>query len=121
MNADLNMRWEHLDTRCTLTLSGRITIDSSPGLRDVLLRRVQSTDCQILTLDFCEVAYIDMSGLAVLVEVLKAARAQGKSLQLSRLQERPRYFLEATRLLHLFVEVNPEIPEAIPSQSEKAS
>ena len=55
------------------------------------------------------------------VEVLKAARAQGKLLQLSRLQERPRYILEATRLLHLFVEVNPEIPEASRSQSGRAS
>ncbi len=56
-------------------------------------------------MDFREVDYIDTSGLALLVEILKAARTQGKALHVSGLRERPRYLLEATRLLHLFHEV----------------
>jgi anti-anti-sigma factor len=55
--------------------------------------------------DFFEVVYVDTSGLALLVEILKAARTQGKTFQVSGLRERPRYLLEATRLLHLFNEV----------------
>jgi anti-anti-sigma factor len=65
-----------------------------------------------MTVDFDEVDYIDTSGLAVLVEVLKAAREQGKTFHLSRLRERPRYLLEATRVLHLFDEVSDEEPQA---------
>ncbi len=47
--------------------------------------------CQNLTVDFREVPYVDTSGLAVLVEILKAARTQGKTFHLSGLSERPRY------------------------------
>jgi anti-sigma B factor antagonist len=89
---------------CQVSLAGRITIDSSPDLRLSLLQHLESPACQSLTVDLYEVAYIDTSGLAVLLEVLKAARDRGKTLYLSRLGERPRYLLEATRLLHLFKE-----------------
>jgi anti-sigma B factor antagonist len=87
---------------CQLSLSGRITIDSSPALREALLRRLETPSCDVLALDLYDVAYIDTSGLAILVEILRAARRLGKQLRLSRLGERPRYLLETTRLLHLF-------------------
>ena len=57
-------------------------------------------------MDFYDVIYIDTSGLAMLVEVLKFARTRGKGFSLSGLRDRPRYLLEATRLLHLFHEVD---------------
>jgi anti-sigma B factor antagonist len=102
--------WEHRGDECAVSLSGRVTIDSSPDLRALLLERVNSPDSRFLTVDFYEVPYVDTSGLATLIEVLRAARRQGKTFSLSRLRERPRYLLEATRLLHLFREVNGEIP-----------
>ena len=74
------------------------------NLRLSLLQHLESPACHSLTVDFYDVAYIDTSGLAVLVEVLKAARDRGKTLYLTRLRERPRYLLEATRLAHLFNE-----------------
>jgi anti-sigma B factor antagonist len=97
-----------------VSLAGRITIDSSPDLRARLLELVQSPSCRTLTVDFGEVSYIDTSGLAVLFEVLKAVRSMGKRFYLSRLRERPRFLLEATRLLHLFEEVNLEEPSGKP-------
>jgi anti-sigma B factor antagonist len=93
---------EHQGTQCHVSLSGRITIDSSPDLRLRLLLLLQSPHCQSLTVDFYDVGYIDTSGLAILVETLKAAREEGKTLHLSRLRERPRYLFESSRLLHLF-------------------
>jgi anti-sigma B factor antagonist len=87
-------------------LSGRITIDSSPGLRALLLLRLEAPSCLVVTVDFHDVAYVDTSGLATLVEILKAARNQGKAFHLIGLRERPRYLLETTRLLHLFDDVN---------------
>jgi anti-sigma B factor antagonist len=106
LEGDIRAVWEHRGAECAVSLSGRITIDSSPDLREFLLERVNSPDSRSLSVDFYEVAYVDTSGLAMLIEVLKAARYQGKTLSLSRLRERPRYLLEATRLLHLFDEVN---------------
>jgi len=103
---------------CQVTLSGRITIDSSPDLRKLLLRHLESPTCETLTLDFREVVYVDTSGLAVLLEILKAARINGKTLRLSRLRERPRYLLETTRLMHLFHDVNNEEPQLNRSSSE---
>jgi anti-sigma B factor antagonist len=100
--ADIQAVCEQRDAECQVSLSGRITIDSSPDLRAVLLSQLESSSCRILTADFRGVDYIDTSGLALLVEVLKAARTQGKAFHLSGLRERPRYLLEATRLLHLF-------------------
>ncbi|HVP00256.1 MAG TPA: STAS domain-containing protein [Bryobacteraceae bacterium] len=99
---------------CEVSLSGRITIDSSPDLRTHLLSRLDSPNCQTLTLDLQDVEYIDVSGLAILVELLRAAEIQRKTLELSRLGQHPRYLLEATHLLHLFHRVNPETPQVHP-------
>jgi anti-sigma B factor antagonist len=108
LNADIRAVCEPRGTECQVSLSGRLTIDSSADLRVFLLLQLESPSCRILTADFCEVVYVDTSGLAILVEVLKAARVQGKAFQLSGLRNRPRYLLEATRLLRIFHEVNAE-------------
>lgn len=92
-----------------VSISGRITIDSSPELRTFLLQSLRAQECENLTLDFWDVAYVDTSGLAVLLEVLRAAHSLKKSLRLSGLQDRPRYLLEATRLLPHFEEVAREV------------
>jgi anti-sigma B factor antagonist len=113
-NSDFRTACRIRGAECVVSLSGRITIDSSPDLRARLLDLLQSPNCQALTVDFGEVSYIDTSGLAVLFEVLKAVRSMGKRFCLSRLRERPRYLLEATRLLHLFEEVNLEEPSGKP-------
>ena len=106
--AEMQIAFEQHATQCLVKLGGRITIDSSPRLREFLLLRLESESCQSLTVDLYEVEYIDTSGLAILVEALRAARLQGKALSLSRLRERPRYLLETTRLLHLFQGAGPE-------------
>jgi anti-sigma B factor antagonist len=91
---------------CLVSLAGRITIDSSPELRMLLFERLRLAGFERLIVDFEGVDYIDTSGLAVLIETLKAAQAGGKSMCLSRLAEQPRYLLEATRALHLFGQVD---------------
>lgn len=83
-------------------VSGRITIDSAPDLRTLLLQHLAIPACKSLTLDLSDVVYVDTSALAVLLEALKAAYGLNKTFHLSGLRERPRYLFEATRLLHLF-------------------
>jgi anti-sigma B factor antagonist len=87
---------------CVLAVSGRITIDSAPDLRTLLLEQLAIPNCERLTLDFSDVVYVDTSALAVLLEALKAACRLKKTFHLSGLRERPRYLFEATRLLQLF-------------------
>jgi anti-sigma B factor antagonist len=103
----LQTAFERRETSCLGSLSGRITIDSSPELRLQLLGSLQESDIEILTVDLHEVDYMDTSGLAVLLEVLRAARILNKRFQLRGLGERPRYLLETARLLRLFHEVDP--------------
>jgi anti-anti-sigma factor len=57
---------------------------------------------QHLTVDLSDVPYMDLSGVATLLEALKKARARKTGLELTGLHDRPRYLLEVTGLLSLF-------------------
>jgi anti-sigma B factor antagonist len=110
-DSDLRVECGQHGAECRLSFAGRITIGSAPKIRTLLLERVQSPDCLSLAVDLQQVAYVDTSGLAILLETLKAARMQRKAVHLSGLQERPRYLFEAMRLLPLFDGVNREGPQ----------
>jgi anti-sigma B factor antagonist len=120
LHEDIQTVSEDLGSACRVRLTGRITIDSSPSLRALLLERLKSETCLNLILDLSGVSYVDTSGLAVFVETLKAARNQGKAFHLTGLTERPRYLLEATRLLRLF-DVAPAEPPVAKSAQESSS
>jgi anti-sigma B factor antagonist len=104
-------------THFVAVLSGRITIDSSPGLRAELLQVLENQRCQTLAVDLHEVSYVDTSGVAILMEVLQGARAAGKAFQLENLQQRPRYLFQAIGLLHFFDQANPE--GGVPTQASR--
>ena len=97
--------------KCIISVSGRITIDSAPDLRALLLQHLESAACDTLTVDLYEVLYVDTSCLAVLLEILRAGRARKKTLYLSGLRDRPRFLLEAIRILPLFNEVSRDVPQ----------
>src|ERR1700755_2767616 len=84
-----------------LAVTGRVTINSSPALRDELLSTLQKEHLASLTIDLSAVPYIDCSGLATLVEALKIGRSANVSLRL-KLQERPPYLFKVTGLLPRF-------------------
>lgn len=106
----MNATIERSAGKCLVKISGRITIDSSPDLRILLLECLESSNCKSLTVDFSGVVYVDTSAVAILLEALRAALARKKTFQLTGLRERARYLLEATRLLHLFDQVANERP-----------
>lgn len=83
-------------------LKGRVNIDSSPGLRDRLLAILQGEHPEAVTIDLSEVPYIDLSGIATLIEALKVARNRETTLHLAGLQERLLHVLEVTGVLSLF-------------------
>jgi anti-anti-sigma factor len=100
--AELRVSCLRRGIECQLLLSGRINIDSSPALRSLLIECLQSPQCRKLTVELYDLLYLDTSGLAVFVEVLKVAYVLGKIFQLTGLRNRPLYLLETTQLLHLF-------------------
>ena len=85
-----------------VSLGGRLTIDSSPELRNHLLEVLHEETLKNLTIDLSGVPYMDLSGVATLLETMRVARGRNTGLQLKELQDRPRYFLEVTGLLSLF-------------------
>ncbi|HXX24371.1 MAG TPA: STAS domain-containing protein [Terriglobia bacterium] len=83
-------------------LSGRVSIDSSPVLRERLLTLLKRQSPPMLTIDLSDLAYIDCSGIATLIEALRIAHQRNSELQLRGLHDGPRHLLEVTGLLRLF-------------------
>ena len=91
------------DRKSTLVqLNGWLNIDSSPKLRDRLLTILQTEAPEVLTVDLSEVAHVDSSGIATLIEALKIARTRNTNLSLKGLQGRLLHILEVTGIAALF-------------------
>jgi len=83
-------------------LYGRLSIDSSPGFRDLLLATLRRQSRAVVIVDLTGVSYIDASGVATLVEGLKIARNRQSILCLEGLEGRVLHLFEVTGLLTLF-------------------
>ncbi|MDE3179421.1 MAG: STAS domain-containing protein [Acidobacteriota bacterium] len=81
-------------------VAGDIDMGTSPGLRKTLLEVLKKIPRLVVNLR--EVQYIDSSGIASLVEVLKEARAKKKRLILFGLNPAVREALQLTRLTRIF-------------------
>jgi len=83
-----------------LDVDGQITFESTPGLRDQLLTALKGKGTVLVNL--AQVAYMDSSGIATLVEGLKAAQSQKASFGLFGLTKNTRNVLELVRLDKVF-------------------
>jgi anti-sigma B factor antagonist len=101
-NPDLNISVIDSGIAVRVALSGRLSIDTSPDVRDRLLGILGQKLISAVTIDMAELSYMDCSGLATLVESLKIARERNTTLLFTGLSDGPRYFLEVTGLLYLF-------------------
>jgi len=81
-------------------VTGHIDIGSSPRLRKTMLESLKS--CQRLAANLAAVKYIDSSGIASLLEVLKEARNTRKTFVLFGLTVGVREVLQLTRLTGVF-------------------
>jgi anti-anti-sigma factor len=85
-----------------VSLSGRLSIGTSPEVRDRLLAVLGQKLHSAVTIDMAELTYMDCAGIATLVESLKIAREHNSTLLFTGLRDRTRYLLEVTGLLYLF-------------------
>jgi len=81
-------------------VNGDVDMGTSPALRKTLLESLKTTPRLVVNLG--GVKYIDSSGIASLVEVLKDARNKKKRLVLFGLSTGVREVLQLTRLTKIF-------------------
>jgi len=85
-----------------IDVSGDIDLANSPVMRKVLLSEIKEKHTRKVFLNLKNVRYIDSSGIASLVEGLKASRGQGARLVLYALSPTVREVLELSRLQKIF-------------------
>ena len=94
----MNIRSYEQDGVAVIQVNGEINISTSPDLRKMFEKEPRKK----IVIDFEKVAYIDSSGLATLVEVLKRTRTQGGSLGLATMSDKVKSLFEITKLDKLF-------------------
>lgn len=85
-----------------LDLTGDIDLAHSPAMRRVLLTEIKEKRMPKVFLNLKSVRYIDSSGIASLVEGLKASRDLGTRLILYALNPPVREVMELSRLQKIF-------------------
>jgi anti-sigma B factor antagonist len=85
-----------------LDLSGDIDLANSPAMRKALLGEIKEKRTSRVFLNLKNVRYIDSSGIASLVEGLKASRDLGSRLILYGLSKTVREVMQLSRLQKIF-------------------
>ena len=98
---DLEITLDEGDEMTVLRLRGRLGIDSSPSFRDQLLTALRGQSTRVVV-DMTEVSYIDISGIATLLEGLKIAHHRQDILSLRGMQGRVLHLFQFAGLLDLF-------------------
>jgi anti-anti-sigma factor len=91
------------DGEVLVRLHGRTTVESSPDLRDRLLRVLtQEPSPRVVTVDLTGLTHIEVSGIATLIEALKIARHRQMTFCLQGLVGSVLRLFEVTGVLALF-------------------
>lgn len=91
-----------LDKTTVFDISGDIDLATSPELRKPLLRELRELRTPRVVLNLKAVRYIDSSGVASLVEGLKASRDVGSRFILFGLNTTVREVLQLSKLVRIF-------------------
>ena len=86
----------------TVAVAGRVTVDSSPSLRSALLELLRRSAARVIVIDLAAVSYLDMSGIATLLETLKAAHERSVRLRLTGMNGQSRTLAEIAQLDAIF-------------------
>jgi anti-sigma B factor antagonist len=92
----------HLDKITIFDISGDIDLSTSPELRKPLLRELRELRTPRVILNLKAVRYIDSSGVASLVEGLKASRDVGSRFIMFGLNTTVREVLQLSKLVKIF-------------------
>jgi anti-sigma B factor antagonist len=88
--------------KVTLAVSGEVDLYSSPDLRKAIRKQFDGSP-ETIVVDLSKVAYMDSSGVATLVEGLRAAAREKKTFELLSPSGQVRKVLQLSRLDTVFV------------------
>jgi len=83
-------------------VAGDIDFANSPEVRHTVLREIRESRTSRVVMNLSQVRYIDSSGVASLVEGLKASRDLGSRFILFGLSSSAREVLQLSRLIKVF-------------------
>jgi len=89
-------------SQLTVAVAGRVTVGSSPYLRSTLLELPRRGAPPIVVIDLSAVSYLDMSGIATLLEALKAAHVHSMKLCVTGISGQVRTLAEIAQLDTIF-------------------
>lgn len=92
-------------------VEGEIDINSAPAIKKSFDKLLGSKAPKII-INLSKVTYVDSSGLATLVEILKNMRSYGGKLRLTNLSTKIKSLFEITKLEKLF-DIMPSEEEAV--------
>jgi len=98
----LQIAARRIDKTTIFDVTGDIDLANSPEVRKALLKEIKETRTPRVVMNLLKVRYIDSSGVASLVEGLKAARDAGTRFILYGLSPAAREVLQLSRLLKIF-------------------
>jgi anti-sigma B factor antagonist len=90
------------DTATIFDVSGDIDFANSPEMRQSVLREIRKSRPARVIVNLRQVRYIDSSGVASLIEGLKASRELGSRFILIGLSASAREVLQLSRLIKVF-------------------
>ena len=105
------MRVDNKNGLTVCHIDGEIDINSSPEIKKSFDKLISKKTAKII-INFSKVTYVDSSGLATLVEILKNMRTYGGRMRLTNLSGKIKGLFEITKLDKLF-EILPDEGEAI--------
>ena len=85
-----------------ISVTGRLVIESSPGLRAALVTAIRKTTSAVLVIDLSALSYLDTSGVATLLEAARVASARGVRLRVLGLVGEPRMLAQTAELDVIF-------------------
>ncbi len=94
--------WEKTQCKFPPDLSGDIDFASSQETRQSVLREIRESRASRVVVNLSQVRYIDSSGVASLIEGLKASRDLGSRFILFGLSTSAREVLQLSRLMKVF-------------------
>lgn len=109
----MQVKIQDKDTVTVCYVSGDIDINSAPVIRKSLEKVVSGKKNKVLV-NLSDVQYVDSSGLATMVELLKNIRAYGGKLKVCNMSAKIKSLFEMTKLDRLF-EILPSEEDAIKS------
>ena len=105
---EANIRIDRSGSQPAIDVTGRITVDSSPGIRSVVLRLIPKS-AGLLVVDFSGVTHIDMSGIATLLELLHYAHEHSVRLRLTGMSGQPKRIADIAQLDQIFRALGSEV------------